>query len=257
MSSADTGLPTCGPARVPVESPRSCTFCARRNLPHTPPCTASAARSGAGRASAPTPTTRSWSCASRTRWAAPSSGRTPEATSWTSAGRAQRGSRQISRGVAGVVAGSGKGDHIPRSTSGVFGFRLATFPCSDSRQEPPAPPGPRSSSRSGLPDSARLDRVGRSAPARSRRTACRILARSAARGVRRRRFRGRERSRQRHVACEPSPPARHWSWSGSRFRSRTARRARSSRCPCARSPACRSSSPASEGAPGDSSQFRR
>ena len=55
--------------------------------------------------------------------------------------------------------------------------------------------------------------------------------------------------RSRRVACTPSPPARLWSWSRSRFRARTARRPRSSRCPGARSPACQSSSPASEGAP--------
>ena len=58
--------------------------------------------------------------------------------------------------------------------------------------------------------------------------------------------------RSRRVACELSPPARLRSWSRSRFRPRTARRPHSSRCPGARSPACRSCSPASEGAPCDS-----
>jgi len=47
--------------------------------------------------------------------------------------------RQISRGVAGVVAGNGKGDCIPSSTPGVFGFGTAAFSCPGSRPEPPAP----------------------------------------------------------------------------------------------------------------------
>ena len=51
----------------------------------------------------------------------------------------QRGLRQFSRGVAGVVTGSGKGGYIPRSTSGVFRFGSAVVSCSDSRPEPPAP----------------------------------------------------------------------------------------------------------------------
>ena len=45
------------------------------------------------------------------------------------------------------------GNYIPRSTSGVFGFGSAACPCSDSRPEPPAPPGSRSNSRSALPES--------------------------------------------------------------------------------------------------------
>ena len=77
-----------------------------------------------------------------------------------SAGRAQRGLRQCSRGVAGVVwPEAGRGSDTPRPASGVFGFGPAAFSCPASRSEPPAPPGPRSSSRSGLPDSC---------PARSR-----------------------------------------------------------------------------------------
>ena len=56
------------------------------------------------------------------------------------AGPAPRGVRQVSRGAAGVVAGSGKGDCIPSSTPGVFGFGTAAFPWSGSRPEPPAPP---------------------------------------------------------------------------------------------------------------------
>ena len=161
------------------------------------------------------------------------------------------------------------GSYIPRSTSG--GSGSAAFSCSNSRPEPPAPPGSRSSSRSGLPDSCPArSRPALPLPRLPRRAARRILARSVARSVRgrdpsrqrrvsrdRRPARGRTRSRglvgrSRRVACEPSPPARLWSWSRSRFRSRTAHRPRSSRCPGARSPACRSFSPASAGAPCDS-----
>ena len=77
------------------------------------------------------------------------------------------------------VAGSGKGSYTQRSTSG--GFGPAAFSC----------PGPRSSSRSGLPSFR---------PTRSRLVLPRLPAApltgvsrgSAARGVRRRRFRGRD-----------------------------------------------------------------
>ena len=43
---------------------------------------------------------------------------------------------------------AGSGIYIPRSTSGVFGFRSAAFSCSGSRPEQPAPPGSRAALRS-------------------------------------------------------------------------------------------------------------
>ena len=109
------------------------------------------------------------------------------------------------RGVAGVVwPEAGRGSYTSRSTSG--GFGSAAFSCSGSRPEPPAPPGPRSSSRSGLPDCC----LARSRPAlRSRdfprRTARRLLARSAPRVGHRRRFRGRAPSRQRRESRDRRP----------------------------------------------------
>ena len=54
---------------------------------------------------------------------------------------------------------AGRESYIPKSTSGVFGFGPAACSCSDSRPEPPAPPGSRSSTRFALPGSC---------PARSR-----------------------------------------------------------------------------------------
>ena len=59
-----------------------------------------------------------------------------------------------SRGASSALSGRKRegGSYIP-SMSGVFGFGSAAFSCSDSRPEPPAPPGSRSNSHSGLPDS--------------------------------------------------------------------------------------------------------
>ena len=99
-----------------------------------------------------------------------------------------------------VLAGSGEGGYIPRSTSGVFGFGSAACSCSDSRPEPCAPPGSRSSSQSGLPESYRLACVRRSAPATSRRAVRRLLAQSVARIGR-----GRDPSRQRRVPRDRRP----------------------------------------------------
>ena len=69
---------------------------------------------------------------------------------------------------------------------------------------------PRRPARGRAPDPpcrtpARLARVLRSAPASSRRAARNVLARSAARVVRRRRFRGRDSSRQRRVSRDRRP----------------------------------------------------
>ena len=118
-------------------------------------------------------------------------------------------------------------------TPGVFGFGPAAFPCSGSWPEPPAPPGLRSSSRSGAaglqPGSLAS---GAPAPATSRRAARRVLARSVVRIVLRRRFRGRARSRQRRVsrdcrpACNPRSGRTRSRWIGGPGAWRACRRRR-------------------------------
>ena len=82
---------------------------------------------------------------------------------------------------------AGRGSWFPRSMSGVVGFGSAAFSCSGSRPEPPAPPGSRSSSRSGLPDTC---------PARSRPA------------LRSRKFSSRRSLVSRSIRCSRSPSRR-------------------------------------------------
>ena len=122
-------------------------------------------------------------------------------------GRAERGLRQCSRGVASVVlAGSGEGEWTSR------GRHRASSPSArrPSRARTRGRNRPRRPARGRACDSpcqnpTRLARVRRSAPASSRRAVHRVLARSAARVGRLRRFRGRDPSRQWRVSRDRRP----------------------------------------------------